>query len=116
MIIYTKYVPHYYSPTFDLMDRILKTIKIYKALNYIPQIWNDLILLGYTNNIDLMQNLLSSMDEATKDEPLLQTFANIGKLLYLSLNNPLMSAIQLLILLNELIKASIIALQKENLK
>lgn len=78
MVIYTKYVPHIYSPNVDLMEQILKTIKIYKALDYIGQIWNDLILCDFTYRMELMQSLLMTMDEIKKDDPLLPTFNNIS--------------------------------------
>ena len=78
MVAYTKYVPHIYTPNIDLLEQILKTIKIYKSLDYVAQIYNDIILCGYTNRIELLQSLLLTMDEIKKGDQLLSTFNNLG--------------------------------------
>lgn len=78
MIIYTKYVPHIHTPNFDLLEQILKTLKIYKALDYVPQMWNDIILCAYVGKIDLIQDLLVVMDEVSSEDQILPTFKNIG--------------------------------------
>ena len=78
MVVYTKYVPHIYTPNIDLMEQILKSIKIYKSLDYIAPIWNDLVLCGYANRIEVLQSLLTTMDEIKTGDPQMDTFNNIG--------------------------------------
>lgn len=67
-----------YSPNVDLMDNLLKTIKVYKAMNYLPQIYDDLRLLYYLYNMDILQSLLLAMNEIQKNDPLLSKFNQIG--------------------------------------
>ncbi|XP_046911846.2 small ribosomal subunit protein mS39 [Dermatophagoides farinae] len=75
--LYNEYVPHMYSPNVDLMDNLLKTIKVYKAMNYLPQIYDDLRLLYYLYNMDILQSLLLAMNEIQKNDPLLSKFNQI---------------------------------------
>ncbi|KAH9389686.1 Pentatricopeptide repeat domain [Tyrophagus putrescentiae] len=77
MVVYTKYVPNIYTPNIDLIEQILKTIKIYKSLDYVGQIWNDIVLCAYTNRIELLQLLLETMDEIKKGDRNSATFNNI---------------------------------------
>lgn len=79
MAFYNRYVPHMYSPNVDLMANLLKTIKIYKAINYLPQIYDDIRLLYYIYNMDILQDLLLAMDEIQKSDPLLSKFNQIGR-------------------------------------
>ncbi|KAH9414884.1 Pentatricopeptide repeat domain [Dermatophagoides pteronyssinus] len=77
MAFYNRYVPHMYSPNVDLMANLLKTIKIYKAINYLPQIYDDIRLLYYIYNMDILQDLLLAMDEIQQSDPLLSKFNQI---------------------------------------
>lgn len=80
MDIYSRYIPHSYTPSIDLVEQILKTIKVYNALKYVPQIFTDLCLFSYMNRMELIESLLSIMNEVKSEDPLLSQFSDIGKL------------------------------------
>ena len=78
MDFYQKIVPHFYVPSIDLVEQILKTVHSYKALKYAPHIYDDLSLFSYMNRMELVEQLLAILDGIKPKDPLLVTFNGIG--------------------------------------
>lgn len=78
MEIYNKYAPHIYTPNVDLMQNILMNIKLYKAFNYVPKIYNDICLIGFIYRPEIVNTLLETMNEIKKDDAQLQEFNLLG--------------------------------------
>lgn len=45
---YERVTPHAYTPTFSVMEEILKAIELNEGYYYIPKIWGDLVLFNYS--------------------------------------------------------------------
>ncbi|CAD5122416.1 DgyrCDS10844 [Dimorphilus gyrociliatus] len=56
---YERVTPHAYTPTFSVMEEILKAIELNEGYHYVPKIWGDLILFNYSKRSDLIESLLN---------------------------------------------------------
>lgn len=79
MTYYNKYVPHTHTPNIDLFEQVLKAIKSYNSLEHVPQLWQDLLLFGYSNRMELIEQVIESMDIVPEGDPLLPTLADQGE-------------------------------------
>lgn len=81
MEIYNKYVPHVYTPEPTMMSEIIQTIDLYDAVQYLPQIWSDIVVFDYVGRIKVINPFLLAMRKANLEEPILQNqFIKIGLL------------------------------------
>lgn len=62
MAVYSYHVPNLYTPNIEMIEQVLKLIKIYKATNYIERLWDDIQLAGYGHRMEVVAQLLATMD------------------------------------------------------
>ena len=81
MDYYTKYVPHVYVPESVVISDVLKSIDLYDAHHYLPQIWTDLKNFEYVTTIRLTEEFFGVLSKA-KDKDLVNKSSEIGSIDY----------------------------------
>ncbi|XP_037790424.1 LOW QUALITY PROTEIN: protein PTCD3 homolog, mitochondrial-like [Penaeus monodon] len=61
MELYNELVPHIYTPEPGVMEELLKALKVHEALEYLPQLWSDMIVFDHTSREKLLMAVLSAM-------------------------------------------------------
>jgi len=62
MKFYTKIVPGVYTPEPGIMEEILKALEINEAVDYVPQLWSDIVMFDQANRENLLSLLLHVMN------------------------------------------------------
>lgn len=72
MELYNDLVPHVYIPEPGVMEEVLKSVNIHESLEYLPQIWSDMIVFEHTSRERLLMIVLSAMTKHQPNEKNLQ--------------------------------------------
>ncbi|XP_076332444.1 small ribosomal subunit protein mS39 [Tachypleus tridentatus] len=75
---YNKCVPHIYTPEPSVMLDIIETVDLHGALNYIPQLWSDIIVFNHALLEQIVTLILSTIARGTEDLELQKQFAVIA--------------------------------------
>ncbi|KAI7693071.1 Protein PTCD3 -like protein [Sarcoptes scabiei] len=84
--VYRKYVPNYFTPSLELMDNILKNIRLYKGHKYLPDLYEDVCLFHILHRSEIHNELLAIMNDVADNDPLVPKFCQIVKELYEQVN------------------------------
>uniref|UniRef100_A0A131Y211 Small ribosomal subunit protein mS39 n=1 Tax=Ixodes ricinus TaxID=34613 RepID=A0A131Y211_IXORI len=69
--IYNKYVPNIYTPEPSVICEIIEAVDLSGAVEYLPQLWSDIILFGHYERENVVKAVLEVMAKR-KQEPKLQ--------------------------------------------
>ncbi|KAF0294157.1 Protein PTCD3, mitochondrial [Amphibalanus amphitrite] len=58
---YNKLVPNVYTPEPGIMEGLVKAVNLNGAVQYIPQLWTDMVTFGHTNRTSLLTTLLQTL-------------------------------------------------------
>ena len=78
MDFYNKYVPHIYIPESIVFSDILRSINLYEAYNYLPQIWEDYKDFEYVTFVGTTEEFFSLFAKPKEDKDLQKKFSEIG--------------------------------------
>lgn len=81
METYNELVPHIYTPEPGVMEEVLKSVKVHEALQYLPQLWSDIIVFDQTYRERLLSLVLSAMTNhqpSDENDQLTQQLATIA--------------------------------------
>lgn len=78
--VYNVLVPHIYVPEPSVMEEVWKQIDINCSVEYIPQLWSDLVIFDHTNRESLTNLVLNTMinNEQLPESELNKQFSNIA--------------------------------------
>ncbi|KAK7874266.1 hypothetical protein R5R35_006301 [Gryllus longicercus] len=80
MDLYRKIVPHIYTPEPAVMEEVIKTIDMNGAMEYVPQIWSDMVVFDHVERENVVTTLLDSMarNKLPEESELISQFGNIA--------------------------------------
>ncbi|XP_064473194.1 small ribosomal subunit protein mS39-like [Ornithodoros turicata] len=75
--LYDKYVPNIYTPEPSVVCEIIEAIDLNDALEYIPQLWSDIIIFNHYERENVIKGMLSVMAKGKREAQLQEQFATI---------------------------------------
>ncbi|XP_066156302.1 small ribosomal subunit protein mS39 [Euwallacea fornicatus] len=76
---YNQFVPNVYVPEPTVMKEVIKQIDLNGAVDYIPQIWSDMVIFGHNLRADLINLILKVIvDNKPDNSETTEKFSKIG--------------------------------------
>ncbi|CAN7988894.1 unnamed protein product, partial [Ixodes hexagonus] len=76
--IYNKYVPNIYTPEPSVICEIIEAVDLNGAVEYLPQLWSDIILFGHYERENVVKAVLDVMAKTKQETKLQAQFAVIA--------------------------------------
>lgn len=80
MDVYRQIVPQLHAPDSTLLSSIIDAVILHEAFEYLPQLWNDAILLDLETSAKVVEKILHGISlNKMEDSNLQKNFVKIGK-------------------------------------